>query len=131
MTERERVIRAIECCLKNDHNQCGYESTLNHVTGETCMTKLLQDVLGLLRNEATTDRTWHKWPDEKPEDFIDSSVPKGMLEWKVLCLTVSRNNKVFMQYRRRSVFPSGPYWAACEPKYWMIIPKFEQEESLS
>ena len=50
MTERERVIRAIECCLKNDHSQCGYESTLNHVTGETCMTKLLRDVLEVLEN---------------------------------------------------------------------------------
>lgn len=126
---KEEILKALEGCQTYGSRACA-SCPYSEFLGEkqNCIERLHHDavsLVNLLQDKTTSDLTWHKWPDEKPEDFIDSSVPKGMLEWKVLCLTVSQNNKIFMQYRRRSIFPSDPYWANCDPKFWMIVPKFE------
>ena len=50
MTEREKVIKGLECCLANGHNNCPYESTDEGIDKVTCCTTyLMQDALALLK----------------------------------------------------------------------------------
>ena len=52
MTDRDKVIIGLECCLANRHNNCPYKSTdegIDKVT--TCTTYLMQDALALLRKQ--------------------------------------------------------------------------------
>ena len=52
MPDRKKVIKGLECCLANGHNNCPYKSTdegIDKVT--TCTTYLMQDALDLLKEQ--------------------------------------------------------------------------------
>ena len=50
MTDREKVIKGLECCLANGHNNCPYKSTDEGIDKVTsCTTYLMKDALALLK----------------------------------------------------------------------------------
>lgn len=50
MTDREKLIKGLECCLANAHNKCSYKSTDEGIDKVTpCTTYLMQDALALLK----------------------------------------------------------------------------------
>lgn len=50
MDKLEKVIKGLECCLANGHNNCPYESTDEGIDKVTsCTTYLMRDALALLK----------------------------------------------------------------------------------
>jgi len=50
MSDREKIIKGLECCLANDHKKCPYKSTdegINKVT--PCTTYLMEDTLAVVK----------------------------------------------------------------------------------
>ena len=55
MTNREKAIKGLECCLANRHNNYPYKSTDEGIDKVTpCTTYLMQDALDLLEARAPT-----------------------------------------------------------------------------
>ena len=77
--------------------------------------------------------TWHKWPDEKPEDYVDSTFPEGKGCWEITCLSLSRNGRVYLQKRTRFINrdPGNCHWSHWPDHgsagWWMFIPKLPKE----
>lgn len=65
MLDLEKVIKGLECCLANGHNNCPYKSTdegIDKVT--TCTTYLMRDALALLKEREPIAPIEHYIPDE-------------------------------------------------------------------
>lgn len=77
--------------------------------------------------------TWHKWPDEKPEDYVDSTFPEGKGCWEITCLSLSKNGRVYLQKRTRFINwdPGNCHWSHWPDHgsagWWMFIPKLPKE----
>jgi len=52
MIEREKVVKGLECCIANMHNNCPYKSTDEGIDKVTsCTTYLMKDALALLKEQ--------------------------------------------------------------------------------
>ena len=52
MIDREKVIKGLECCIANMHNNCPYKSTDEGIDKVTsCTTYLMKDALALLKEQ--------------------------------------------------------------------------------
>lgn len=49
MNKIDKVIKGLECCLKNDHKTCGYKSEDEGITATPCTTFLMRDALERLK----------------------------------------------------------------------------------
>lgn len=132
MTKREKVIRGLEICT--NPGSCSERCPYYHIeiTEGSCDYFLLTDALSLLK-EQEARATWHKWPDEKPEDYVDSTFPEGKGCWEITCLSLSRNGRVYLQKRTRFINwdPGNCHWSHWPDHgsagWWMFIPKLPKE----
>ena len=54
MADREKVIKGLECCIANRHNNCPYKSTDKGIDKVTsCTTYLMKDAIALLKEQET------------------------------------------------------------------------------
>lgn len=140
MPDREKVMRALLLCNEADNDtllcdDCPYQSMdERYRVGYRCWQKVRIDALDLLREqEALTVGVWHKWPDEKPEDYVDSTIPEGEGCWEITCLSLSRNGRVYLQKRSRFINrdPGNCHWSHWPDHgsagWWMFIPKLPKE----
>lgn len=52
MTDREKVIKGLECCIANGHNNCPYKSTDKGIDKVTsCTTYLMKDAIAMLKEQ--------------------------------------------------------------------------------
>ena len=52
MADREKVIKGLECCIANRHNNCPYKSTDKGIDKVTsCTTYLMKDAIALLKEQ--------------------------------------------------------------------------------
>lgn len=59
MADREKVIKGLECCLANGHNNCPYKSTDEGIDKVTsCTTYLMKDALALLKAQEPVEMKW-------------------------------------------------------------------------
>lgn len=56
MIEREKVVKGLECCIANRHNNCPYKSTDEGIDKVTsCTTYLMKDALALLKEQEAVE----------------------------------------------------------------------------
>jgi len=54
MADRKKVIRGLECCIANRHNNCPYKSTDEGIDKVTsCTTYLMKDAIAMLEEQET------------------------------------------------------------------------------
>lgn len=78
MTEREKVIRGFECCLRNDHKKCPYYSA--DILDTTCYTRLHTDALALLKEQEPRVMTLEEVRDS--DDWMWIEYLSGYVEWQ-------------------------------------------------
>ena len=129
MPDREKAIRGLICCQIQDCLKCPYAKL------DQCMTLVVNDALALLKEqEALTAGVWHKWPDEKPEDYVDSTIPDGKGCWEITCLSLSRNGRTYLQKRTRFINwdTENCHWSHWPDHgsagWWMFIPEPPKED---
>lgn len=143
MTDREKVIWGLEACNRKSYNgsdcqNCPYhddEDTAELPFGICNIQDMFDDALTLLKERDThTVGVWHKWPDEKPEDYVDSTFPEGKGCWEITCLSLSRNGRIYLQKRSRFIDwdPGNCRWSHWPEHgsagWWMFIPEPPKEE---
>lgn len=58
MNDREKIIKGLECCLANGHNNCPYKSTDEGIDKVTCCTTyLMKDAIALLKAQEPVEPT--------------------------------------------------------------------------
>jgi len=66
MIDREKVIKALECCLRNDHKKCPYYSA--DILDTTCYTRLHTDAITLLKEQEAKHGEWIDiWREDDPD----------------------------------------------------------------
>ena len=57
MIDREKVVKGLECCIANMHNNCPYKSTDEGIDKVTsCTTYLMKDALALLKEQKSEEK---------------------------------------------------------------------------
>lgn len=127
MDKLEKVIKGLECCLANGHNNCPYESTDEGIDKVTsCTTYLMRDALALLKAQ-------------QPRVLNLNEIHRGMVVWleqyKVpeMLLVIGGSSadgqKCFITEDYRSITPYdedyNEYWRA-----WTQEPTNEQRKAV-
>ena len=88
MNDREKIIKGLECCLANAHNNCPYKSTDEGIDKVTsCTTYLMKDALALLKAQEPRVMTLEDL-SEICVEFKNDLIPMSLTHFnlgKIIC----------------------------------------------
>lgn len=108
MTDQEKVIKALECCLTSKYppcDECGYDGDANYNDAWSCRLSLMADALTLLkaqRSRVMTLKEVKQWSETHPHKqnpiWIEFQPKRGTDGWRVCLfnseiLTWCKNNE--------------------------------------
>lgn len=79
MNKIDKVIKGLECCLKNDHKTCGYKSEDKGLTATPCTTFLMRDALERLKAQEPRVMTVEEVLGLHFQDVVYYDTPVGVV----------------------------------------------------